>query len=399
MTLIHEPDPAPRGRQRPRRDAHHRRSRGHGPGGHLCAARRRGAGIDIPKLCERQPRGLRVLSPVPGRGRGRQGHPGLDAPPRVPTAWSCAPTPTPCTPCGTASWSSTSPTTRRTAPGAPAATARSRRSPCRPVPRRSATAAAARATSTTPRTRPTPISPTTPGPASSATGACAPAARSRAPSRSPSMGGASTPHHRRRHELPRLRMRLLRRLCPGLPDRRAHREVRHQPRHAHPLGGHHLCLLRSRLLLPRPRSRAPATTPGRPDAPAESRWRQRGHSCVKGRFAYGYARTPTANSIPWSATRSTTSGRSSPGRRRSTASRPVSGQASRRSTASAPSAASPRRGAPTRRSMSSRRWCVLPSATTTSIPVPGSATPHRLWPQPDLRHERRHTELRLGRVL
>jgi formate dehydrogenase major subunit len=53
MTLIHEPDlGTPAVANDHARDAHHRRSRGHGPAGHLGAcAPPAEAGIDIPKLC------------------------------------------------------------------------------------------------------------------------------------------------------------------------------------------------------------------------------------------------------------------------------------------------------------------------------------------------------------
>ena len=67
-----------------------------------------------------------------------------------------------------------------------------------------------------------------------------------------------------------------------------------------------------------------------------------------------------------------TSGARSPGKRRS-ATRRASSAASRRSTAATRSAASPLRAAPTRRPSSCRRWCAPPSATTMSIPAPGSA--------------------------
>ena len=55
----------------------------------------------------------------------------------------------------------------------------------------------------------------------------------------------------RRHGrgLPQFRMRVLRRLRAGLPDRDAHREIGHRARPAGALGGHHLRLLRRRLLL------------------------------------------------------------------------------------------------------------------------------------------------------
>ena len=100
-----------------------------------------------------------------------------------------------------------------------------------------------------------------------------------------------------------------------------------------------------------------------------------GHSCVKGRFAFGYASHPdrvldaddarARSTDPW---REVVLGRGDRLHRAPAARDPG------RSTASARSAASPRRGAPTRRSTSSRRWCAPRSATTTSTPAPGSAT-------------------------
>ena len=54
---------------------------------------------------------------------------------------------------------------------------------------------------------------------------------------------------RHERELPRLRMRLLRRLRAGLPDRDADREIRHRDRPARAFGGHDLRLLRRRLRL------------------------------------------------------------------------------------------------------------------------------------------------------
>ncbi len=49
--------------------------------------------------------------------------------------------------------------------------------------------------------------------------------------------------------VPRVRMRLLRRLRPGLPDGDADGEVGHRDRPARAFGGHHLRLLRRRLLV------------------------------------------------------------------------------------------------------------------------------------------------------
>ena len=72
-------------------------------------------------------------------------------------------------------------------------------------------------------------------------------------------------------ELPRLRMRVLRRLRAGLPDRDAEREVGHRDRHARAFGGHDLRLLRRRLLVQgrdaRRRSRAHGAVQGRQGQP------------------------------------------------------------------------------------------------------------------------------------
>ena len=99
-----------------------------------------------------------------------------------------------------------------------------------------------------------------------------------------------------------------------------------------------------------------------------------GHSCVKGRFAWGYAThkdritkpmiRDTIND-PW---REVTLGRGDRLRGR------ASSSASRPSTAATRSAASPRRAAPTKRRSSCRSWCARRSATTTSTPARASAT-------------------------
>ena len=81
----------------------------------------------------------------------------------------------------------------------------------------------------------------------------------------------------------------------------------------------------------------------------------RGHSCVKGRFAWGYATHRDRILKPMIREQITDPWREVPGRRRSAAS-PPSSSASRPSTAGTPSAASPRRAAPTRRPSSSRSW-------------------------------------------
>ena len=87
--------------------------------------------------------------------------------------------------------------------------------------------------------------------------------------------------------LPRLRMRLLRRLRAGLPDRDAEREDRSsrsaQPEHSR---RHHLRLLRRRLLL---QGRDAAASEVVRMVPYKDGKANHGHSCVKGRFAWGYA--------------------------------------------------------------------------------------------------------------
>ena len=99
----------------------------------------------------------------------------------------------------------------------------------------------------------------------------------------------------------------------------------------------------------------------------------RGHSCVKGRFAYGYATHSDRMLKPMiRSKRSPIRGAKCPGKRRSTT-RPRSSSASRRNTAGAPSAASPPRAAPTKRPSSCRSSCARPSATTMSIPARGCA--------------------------
>jgi len=71
----------------------------------------------------------------------------------------------------------------------------------------------------------------------------------------------------------------------------------------------------------------------------------RGHSCVKGRFAWAMPTTLTASSSRWCATRSPIRGAKPAGKRRS-AGWPASSSASSSSMASGRSAASPRRAAP-----------------------------------------------------
>ena len=99
-----------------------------------------------------------------------------------------------------------------------------------------------------------------------------------------------------------------------------------------------------------------------------------GHSCVKGRFAWGYANhtdritTPMVREstddawreVEWQEAIDYAASRL----------KDIQAKYGRKSIG-----ASPRRAVPTRRSGWCRRWCAPRSATTTSTPAPGSATP------------------------
>jgi hypothetical protein len=80
-------------------------------------------------------------------------------------------------------------------------------------------------------------------------------------------------------------MRVLRRLRAGLPDRDADREVGHRDRPARAFGGHDLRLLRRRLLF-KAEMRGEEVVRMVPYKDGKA---NHGHSCVKGRFAWGYA--------------------------------------------------------------------------------------------------------------
>ena len=123
-----------------------------------------------------------------------------------------------------------------------------------------------------------------------------------------------------------------------------------------------------------------------------------GHSCVKGRFAWGYAThkdritkpmirakiTDPWREVSWDEAIDYAASRvqAHPGKVR---------HAIR-------SAASPPAAAPTKRSIWCRSWCAPPSATTTSTPAPASAIrpPATAWA--DLRHLGRHADLQVGRA-
>jgi hypothetical protein len=85
-------------------------------------------------------------------------------------------------------------------------------------------------------------------------------------------------------------VRVLRRLRAGLPDRDAAGEVGHRDRQPE-RACHHLRLLRRRLLVPAEMRGEELVRM----VPWKDGKANRGHSCVKGRFAWGYATHPTAS--------------------------------------------------------------------------------------------------------
>ncbi len=180
---------------------------------------------------------------------------------------------------------------------------------------------------------------------------------------------------RRRHRLPRLRVRLVRRVRPGLPDLRAPGALGRPARHADPLGRDHLRLLRRRLLVPRRGQGLRRRRRGRADGPVQERRRQRGPLVRQGPVRLRLRLAPGPPALADGARldrRRVAQGLVGRGHR---AASPRASRRSSRRTAWARSAASPRAAAPTRRSTSSRRWSGRRSATTTSTPARGSATP------------------------
>ena len=176
-----------------------------------------------------------------------------------------------------------------------------------------------------------------------------------------------------RHLVHGVRVRLVRCLRAGLPDHGAAGEEHHRARHADPHGQDHVRVLRGRLLV----RRRDEGRRARPHDAEKEGGANEGHSCVKGRFAWGYATHDERVTTPMvreSIDRSLARGLVGRGDRLHR--RPVQGDCSR-STAQTRSVASRRRGAPTKRSSSCRRWCVRRSATTTSTPARGSATRRR----------------------
>jgi formate dehydrogenase major subunit len=79
---------------------------------------------------------------------------------------------------------------------------------------------------------------------------------------------------------------VLRGLRAGLPDRDADREQGDRDRHARTYRQDHLRLLRGRLFSSRPICAAKRSCAWCPTSDGKA---NRGHSCVKGRFAWGYA--------------------------------------------------------------------------------------------------------------
>ena len=154
---------------------------------------------------------------------------------------------------------------------------------------------------------------------------------------------------RHEREFPRLRMRLLRRLRAGLPDRDADRKIRDRDRPARAFRGHHLRLLRRRLHL----------------QGGDARRGSRAHGAVQGR--QGQSR-PFLRQGPLRLGLHHPQGAhpqaDDPRQDHRSLARSVLGRgvqlrrqriqaASRRSTAATPSAASPRRAAPTKKPI----WC------------------------------------------
>ena len=82
------------------------------------------------------------------------------------------------------------------------------------------------------------------------------------------------------------RVRFMRRLCPGLPNRHAAGEIRYRDWAARALRRNDLCLLRRRVWLQGGNARRPVVRM----MPWKAGKANEGHSCVKGRFAYGYAK-------------------------------------------------------------------------------------------------------------
>ena len=169
--------------------------------------------------------------------------------------------------------------------------------------------------------------------------------------------------------LPRIGMRLLRRLRPGLPDRHAHRKVGHRDWPGRTFGGHDLRLLRCRLQLQGRNARRGA----RPHGSLQGRQAPRALMCqgplrlglCEPQGSHSQADDPRKVSDPW---REVSGMRPSPTRR-------PSSNASRRNMGRLRSAPSPPRAAPMKRPTSSKNSFVPVSATTMSILARGFAIP------------------------
>ena len=92
---------------------------------------------------------------------------------------------------------------------------------------------------------------------------------------------------RRRRLVPRVRLRVVRRLRPGVPHGDAHREVDHRDGSATPVGHHHLRLLRRGVLV---QGRDAGRDRGAHDA-VQERWRQRGSLVREGPVRVGLRHT------------------------------------------------------------------------------------------------------------
>jgi hypothetical protein len=270
------------------------------------------AGIDVPKLCATDSlEGLRLLPPVPRRGRGHAWHPASCTTPCT-DGMVVRPAPSRSSSCVAVSWSSTSPTTRTDCAGCERGNCEMQGWPCTTsVSPRCATASAAPRTST----RPSTVQPVLrlrpeglhrllalcarlrrdPGhlrPHRRRAGASTRGSPPAAPTSCPPSASPAAPASRRARPTRSPRSRSSSSGCPPAPW---------SPRA--PTAGS--------AAPSRPRCRAAATTPGscgwcrgRTAAPTRATRASRAASPT------GTPRTATASSIPWSATRSTTSGRS-----------------------------------------------------------------------------------------
>ncbi len=190
----------------------------------------------------------------------------------------------------------------------------------------------------------------------------------------------------------------MRRLRAGLPHVGAAGEVTRPARHAHAGGRHHLRLLRRRLLVPRRGAGHRRGHPGGPDDARQERWRQRGPLVRQGPLRLRLHQPPRPAAAPDGARVD----------RRRVAGRVVGGgdRDGRRRLLGDP--ARPRR----RRdrwhlvlSLHQRGGLRRPEDGAGGVRQqqrrhlrPGLPLPHRLRPQPDLRHLRGHPGLQVRRA-